>query len=437
MQRILCLALTVILMVTATSLTASVPKDTDCWPDGTPMDVWFSQERTVALEELGTPLRLTDYAVKLDSTRVQTREIQAVIDSAARLSNNMGGKACVVVVPRGTFLTGALFLHKGVNLWLEEGARLKGSDEIADFPILETRIEGQSCKYFAALLNADGIEKLTIAGHGTIDGNGLRYWRAFWLRRSWNPDCTNKDEQRPRLVYLSHCKDLTVQGITLQNSPFWTLHLYKCTRTRLSHLRILAPVEPVKAPSSDAVDVDACTDVHITHCYMAVNDDAVALKGGKGPWADCAEENGANERILVEDCEYGFCHSCLTCGSEAIHCRNIVLRRIKVGHAMRLLWLKMRPDTPQHYEYIAVSDIEGSVQHFLFVHPWTQFFDLQGRTDMPKSRAEHVSMSRCKVNCKTFKNVKTSDQYNLSDFQFRDLELTIDGIFQKIKNQTL
>lgn len=432
MQRILCLALIAFLYISTGSAT-----NEDCWPDGSPMDVWFSQERTITLDELGTPLRLTDYGVSQYSTSVQTQAIQEVIDLAARKVSNCESNTCVVVVPRGTFLTGALFLRKGVNLWFEEGATLKGSDDIADYPVLETRIEGQTCKYFAALLNADSIENLCIAGHGTIDGNGLRYWRAFWLRRSWNPQCTNKDEQRPRLMFLSHCHDLTVQGITLQNSPFWTLHLYKCTCARLSQLHILAPVEPVKAPSSDAVDVDACTDVHITHCYMEVNDDAVALKGGKGAWADRAVENGANERILVENCEYGFCHSCLTCGSEAIHNRNIVLRCIKVGHAMRLLWLKMRPDTPQHYEYIAVSDIEGSVQHFLFVHPWTQFFDLQGRTDMPKSRAEHVSMSRCKVNCKTFKNVKASNQYILSDFQFKDLQLTIDGKFQNIKIETL
>jgi len=432
MQQIFCLALIAFMFVATSHATEG-----DCWPDGTPMDAWFGQEKQIALENLGTPLRLTDYGVKLDSTQVQTRAIQEVIDSAARRVNSSSGRACVVVVPRGTFLTGALFLRDGVNLWLEEGARLKGSDDIADFPVLRTRIEGQTCQYFAALLNADGLKNLCIAGRGTIDGNGLRYWRAFWLRRTWNPECTNKDEQRPRLMYLSNCCDLTVQGITLQNSPFWTLHIYRCTRARLSRLRILAPVEPVKAPSSDAVDVDACTDVHITHCYMAVNDDAVALKGGKGPWADRAEENGANERILVEDCEYGFCHSCLTCGSEAIHNRNIVLRRIKVGQAMRLLWLKMRPDTPQHYEYIAVSDIEGSVEHFLFVHPWRQFFDIQGRTDMPMSRVEHVNMSRCKMDCKTFKNVKTSDQYILSDFHFKDLELTIDGVSQKIKNQTL
>ena len=88
----------------------------------------------------------------------------------------------------------------------------------------------------------------------------------------------------------------------------------------------------------------------IKGCYFHVNDDAIALKGGKGPFADESEDNGSNERILIEDCEYGFCHSCLTCGSESIHNKNVLLRNIKVTSAYHLFWLKMRPDTPQHYE---------------------------------------------------------------------------------------
>lgn len=436
MKRTVILSFVLLTVLHMGAASLEVPDSTDLWPDGTPIDGWFSNEREIALSELGTPVRIDRWGVAADSTRLQTDAIQRVIDMAARRARTTGERQ-VVVVPRGTYLTGALFLRQDVNLWLDEGARLKGSDDINDFPILETRIEGQTCRYFAALVNADSIADLTIAGRGTIDGNGLRYWRAFWLRRTWNPQCTNKDEQRPRLIYLSRCSNVTLQGLTLQNSPFWTTHLYKCTRARLSRLRILAPVRPVKAPSSDAIDVDACQDVHVSRCYMAVNDDAIALKGGKGPWADQAEENGANERVLVEDCEYGFCHSCLTCGSEAIHNRNIILRRIKVGQAVRLLWLKMRPDTPQHYEYISVSDIEGQVNHFLYVHPWKQFFDLQGRTDMPLGLAEHISMSRCRVACDTFLNVGSSQQYELRDFLFSDLHLTVGGKPMEVTQQGL
>ena len=392
-------------------------KPVDAFPDGTPLDAWYSENRPAQLDELGERFVLTDHGVVADSLLVQTAAIQQVIDKAA------GHVPAVVVVPRGTFLSGAIQLRQGVNLWLEDGAVLKGSTDIGDFPVVETRIEGQTCKYFAALINADGIDGLTIGGNGTVDGNGLPYWKAFWIRRQWNPQCTNKDEQRPRLVYLSRCKNVKLSGLRLQNSPFWTTHLYRCQRVKLLGLHIESPAAPVKAPSTDAIDIDACSDIHVKGCYMAVNDDAVALKGGKGPYADQDPTNGANERIVIEDCDYGFCHSCLTCGSESIHSRNIILRRICVGKATRLLWLKMRPDTPQQYEYIRVEDIEGEVANFLYVRPWTQFFDLQGRTDMPQSYGDHIEMRNCTLRCQTFFNVERSDQYRLSNFWFENLSI--------------
>lgn len=103
---------------------------------------------------------------------------------------------------------------------MSKGATLLGSENIMDFPLLMTRIEGEYCKYFGALINADGLDTFTISGKGTIDGNGTPYWKAFRLRREWNPQCTNKDEMRPRLLYIAHCRNVQVADVTLQNSPF-------------------------------------------------------------------------------------------------------------------------------------------------------------------------------------------------------------------------
>ena len=112
------------------------------------------------------------------------------------------------------------FFKQGTHLYLSKGATLLGSENIMDFPLLMTRIEGEYCKYFGALINADGLDTFTISGKGTIDGNGTPYWKAFRLRREWNPQCTNKDEMRPRLLYIAHCRNVQVADVTLQNSPF-------------------------------------------------------------------------------------------------------------------------------------------------------------------------------------------------------------------------
>ena len=155
-----------------------------------------------------------------DSTVVQTKKIQEVIDLAAQ---NGGG---VIVVPQGTFLSGSLFFKNNTHLYLEENAVLKGSDDISHFPVKMTRMEGQTLNYFMALVNADGLDGFTISGKGTLNGNGLRYWKSFWLRRSINPDCTNMEEMRPRIIYMSNCKNVQIEGIRIMDSPFWSCLLY-------------------------------------------------------------------------------------------------------------------------------------------------------------------------------------------------------------------
>ncbi len=389
----------------------------DVFPDGTPVPDWFRQNEIVDIETLGGKYRITDYGAVNDSTLLQTEKIQAVID----LASQKGGG--VIVIPEGTFLSGSLFFKPKTHLYLEEGATLKGSDDISNFAIVDTRIEGQSLKYFAALVNADRVDGFTISGKGTINGNGLRYWKSFWLRRKVIPKCTNMDELRPRLIYISNSNDVQLSGVHFINSPFWTTHIYRCNQVKLLGLHIFAPSAPVKAPSSDAVDLDVCSNVLIKNCYMSVNDDAVALKGGKGPWADKEPGNGGNSNIIIEDCTYGFCHSGLTFGSESVYNRNVILRRCKISNASRLLWLKMRPDTPQHYEYILVEDITGSAKSFLYIKPWTQFFDLKGREDMPMSYSNNVTMRNIDFDCDVFFNVSRSDQYRLKDFTFEHLNI--------------
>ena len=185
---------------------------------------------------------------------------------------------------------------------------------------------------------------------------------------------------------------------------------------------------------------------------MAVNDDSVVLKGGKGPWADQDENNGPNERILVEDCVYGFCHSGITCGSESVHNKNVLVRRLKVDNIMQLIHFKLRPDTPQLYEYIQIEEVTGSILgNFLNINPWTQFFDLKGRTDKPISKAQYVTVKNCDCSCDVFFNVNKSKDYLLTDFTLQNLKiktnnkgsdygvidnLTVDGMqIEEVKNE--
>jgi len=397
----------------------------ELWPDGTPISAWFSDTTRVDVDQLGKKYVVTSYGVDNYSTEVQTEKIQAVIDLAAR----QGGG--VIVIPRGFVVSGSLFFKPGTHLYIEEGGELRGSDRIRNFELVKTRIEGQTRLYFAALVNADGCDGFTIAGKGTINGNGQAYWEEFWIRRKFNRECTNVDAMRPRNVYISNSKNVTVQDVRIINSPFWTNHLYKCENVRYLGCYIFAPNDNVTkfdpkrgAPSSDAIDIDVCKNVLVSGCFMSVCDDAVVLKGGKGTWADTIPDNGPCENIMVSDCVYGKVHGCMTLGSESIHDRNVIMRRCKVTDASRVLWLKMRPDTPQHYEYVRVEDFTGNCGSFLVVRPWTQFFKPGDRPDMPLSQCNNVSFRRIQMDCKNFFDVGKSDKYRLVDFSFEDINVT-------------
>jgi polygalacturonase len=397
----------------------------DLWPDGTQISAWFSDTSRVDVGKLGKRYVVTDYGVKNYSEQVQTEKLQAVID---RCANEGGG---VVVIPRGFVVSGSLFFKPGTHLYIEENGELRGSDRIRDFKLVKTRMEGQTLNYFAALVNADGVDGFTITGPGTINGNGQAYWEEFWIRRQFNKNCTNLEAMRPRNVYISNSKNVTVQDVRIINSPFWTNHLYKCENVRYLGCYIFAPtnnVTPVDpklgAPSSDAIDLDVCKNVLVSGCYMSVCDDAVVLKGGKGTWADKDADNGPCENILVTDCTYGKVHGCMTLGSESLHDKNVILRRCKVHEANRVIWLKMRPDTPQHYEYVTVEDLTGDCTSFLVVRPWTQFFKPENREDMPLSQCNNITLRNIQMDCQNFFDVGTSEKYRLTDFTFENIQVT-------------
>ncbi len=408
----------------------------ELFPDGSIIPNWFLDKSKIKLSQLGKQFVISDFGAVNDSMILQTVAIQRTIDEAAR----QGGG--VVVVPKGTYLSGALFFQPKTHLYIAEDAVLKGSDDISNYPKMPSRMEGQNLDYFPALVNAYGVDGFSISGKGIINGNGQKYWEAFWTRRKENRNCTNLEVSRPRLLFIWNCKNVQIQDVKLHNSGFWTSHYYKCSNVKILDLHIFSPHTTLKAPSSDAIDVDACSNVLISGCYMSVNDDAIALKGGKGPWADKDPNNGENTNVLIENCEFGFCHSALTCGSEAIHNKNVLMRNCHINEAMRVLWLKMRPDTPQKYEYISVENITGEANSLIFIKPWTQFFDLQGRKDSPLSYSENITLKKITMKCKVFFDVAVGENNRLKNFTFEDLQIEasnssfdkglVDGV--KLKN---
>jgi polygalacturonase len=365
---------------------------------------------------------ITKFGVKADSNIVQTKAIQKIIDRAALRG---GGK---IVIPKGTFLTGALFFKKKTKLVLKEGAVLKGSDDINNYPFIPSRMEGRSLKYFAALVNAYQVNDFSIEGPGTINGNGLKFWKTFWSHRDSlrkiGKESTNLEVSRPRLIFIWGSDNVKIQNIKLRNAGFWTTHFYKCNNILVENTDIRSPYQPVPAPSTDGIDLDVCKNVVIRNCYISVNDDAIAIKGGKGPTAHQLPENGTVEDVLIENCTFGNSHAVLTLGSECVHANNITLRNCVMENNCPILNLKMRGDTFQVYENITIDNITGKCGSVISLNPWKQFFDLAGSTEQPFGTIRDIKMSNIKVEANKFGEMNGNPLDKLSGFTFQNLQIT-------------
>lgn len=388
------------------------------FPDGSTVPAWFNDTTVPAQAVTGRTYVVTDHGVSAaDSTVIQTAAIQAVIDKAAAEG---GG---TIVIPEGTFLSGSLFFRPGTHLHILKGGKLKGSDAITHYEIVKTRLEGQTIDYFAALVNADSCDGFSITGEGTIDGNGHRFYDEFWLRRKVNRKCTNLEALRPRMAYISNSKDVTVSGVRMVNSGFWTNHLYNCERVKYIGVTILAPTDGYpKGPSTDAIDLDACTDVLVSGCYMNVNDDGVCLKGGKGTYVDTIAGNGPTSRVIVDRCTFGKTNAGVTFGSEAWDCSNVIMKDCKFQDTYHVVLFKMRPDTPQQYRNVLVDGATGRVRNAVEVQTWTQFFNKVDRDPMPASGVDNVTFRNGHLECtRDFYKDKKTDDYTLTNFTFTDI----------------
>jgi len=331
---------------------------------------------------------VTDFGANPDGKTLNTAAIQKTIDLAAAAG---GG---VAEIPRGVFRSGSIFLRPKVELYLDEGAVILGSNEIEDYPQRLTRIEGHIEPWRMALINAQELEGERIGGKGRLDGNGIRFWAAFWQRRKENPRCTNLEVERPRLMFIDRCHDVKIEGLALQDSGFWNLHVYRCSQVLLTGLHIAAPsTGPILGPSTDGMDIDSSQNVTIRRCSISVNDDNIALKGTKGPFAEKDPDSPPVEHILIEDCEFGDGNGMVTCGSEATYIRDVTVRNCRITGKTNLVCLKLRPDTPQHYENITIDGVtlSGDQGRILDVAPWMQFFDLKGQPP-PVQTVDHLTI---------------------------------------------
>lgn len=267
---------------------------------------------------------ISEHGAVGDAKTLNTVAIQTLIE---RCATNGGGE---IVVPKGTFISGSVFLKPGVNLVVEKGGVLKGSQNTNDYPWINTRIAGLEMRWPAALVNADGVNGLRITGGGTIDGSGERWWKEYWDARAKEPNRIDPHFKiaRPRLVHIINATNVLVQGLNLRDSAFWNLQLTYCDGVEVREVTVRAPVTPVRAASSDGIDIDSSRNVKVIRCDIECADDAICLKSGRD--ADGLRVNRPTENVEIVDCRVGNAAGMVVFGSEtAGGIRNVQVRNCR------------------------------------------------------------------------------------------------------------
>jgi len=352
---------------------------------------------------------ISERGARGDGVTTNTQAIQSSIDACAAAG---GG---VLVVPKGVFLSGALYFKQGVDLWVEKDGVLKSTTSKSDFPPIYTRWEGIERYWTSAFLNFVGISNVNVSGEGTIDGSGDA-WSGFGKnpRGPRSPATTapleplRKPEEvypgplpmtasvslaadpdhlpninaagvrlpqggsrlsPPRAVVFQNCANVRVSGLRLKNQARWGFVFIYCHDVVAENLGIRAEHY---IPSSDGMDVDSCRRVLVTGCDIECNDDCISIKSGKDE--DGRRVNLPCEDITIEKTRFAYGQGGAAMGSET----SADIRRVEVRDCVSEdgnwapIRIKSQPSRGGVIEDITYRNIElrGILKAFEFDLAW-------------------------------------------------------------------
>ena len=265
---------------------------------------------TIQTDEETASVSVLDFGAKGDGIEDDTNFIQAAIFSCPK-----GG---VVEIPKGVYYVRPLFLKSNITIDLQKDAIVLGSINRNDYPILPARIlkddkiilelsswEGVPQPTFTSLITGIEVENVKIIGEGIIDENAQN--SDWWI----NHKVMRGGAYRPKGVFLSHCKHIGLQGITVTNTPSWNLHPYFSSFIDFIDLKIISPKD---SPNTDGCNPESCDHVNVIGVDFSVGDDCIAIKSGKYDMGMTYRKPTSD--MVVRNCHMAFGHGAVVLGSE-------------------------------------------------------------------------------------------------------------------------
>lgn len=287
---------------------------------------------------------VTDYKAQTDKDI--SEELRRAISDCHRAG---GGR---VVIPAGTYYTKAIHLLSNVNLHIEKGATLKFSTTATDYaPQVPTRWEGIDCMGMSPLIYAYRQDNIAVTGEGILDGQAS--WENWWkLRARTSAEdkaigkfmgkeklhdfeknitsiadriFTEHDELRPQFMQFYQCDRILVEGVTLNNAPFWLLHPLMSKNIIVRNVTFDS-----HGPNNDGCDPESCENVLIENCIFNTGDDCIAIKSGRNN--DGRAWNLPSRNIIVRNCQMKDGHAGVAIGSEISgSCYNVWMEDCQIG----------------------------------------------------------------------------------------------------------
>ena len=308
---------------------------------------------------------VTELGAKGDSIS----DAKPAFDKAMALcKKNNGG---TIVVPKGVYtLNGPIHFVSNVKLLIEKDAKIRFSDNPKHYlPMVLTSWEGTMIYNYSPLIYAYGCTDIAITGEGTIDGEGSKVWHSFkakegadkLLTREMNHNNVSlKDRKfglghflRPQLIQFFNCKNILVENIKIEDSPFWCLHLLKSQSITIRGLRYKA-----FNTNNDGIDPEYAKDVLIENIDFDNADDNIAIKAGRDHEGRANSET-PSENIVIRNCNFKGLHGVVMGSEMSAGIRNVFIDNCKtVGYLKRGVYFKTNADRGGFIKNIYVRNIQ-------------------------------------------------------------------------------
>ena len=377
----------------------------------------------------GDIYNVLDHNIIPDNGTLNTDPINKLISSA---SNRGGG---ILKFPPGIYLTGGIILKDNIEINIEEGAILKFSQNPVDYtPNVIGHWEGMEINNFRAFIYSNNAKNIAITGNGILDGNAG--WDNWW---SWSKNNLHKQKKnrprlmeynrsqvpleernfglgynlRPNFIQTYKSEKITIQGVTLKNSPMWFIHTVLSENIIINDVKIYAPYE---SPNTDALDFESSKNIVVKNCFIDVGDDCITMKSGRNQ--DGRRINTPTENVIARNNIIKNGRGGLTIGSEMsggannIFMRDCQINSKKLNRAFRIKGSEVRGGYVRNIfvKDVQIDTVGGGPVLNIDLHYKVRDAERDGNLYLP--RVENVFIEN--VTCNYAKQPLFLDGYNES-----------------------